>query len=266
MSNHEPSEVVYHLKKENLPFRSLDSGHTAGAGAGTPSGAGSNTHNPSSLPTSILHHAAFGRWRLGTCPVLSSLPARPASSSSAPCSSSTASAASASASATGYPSSSSSVPSARTAHELEHGCTRDSKGPEYENWQEKGRSGAEDDEDSIFLESEGLNTTYLFAMHLSVKSLSSSSTSTLSGVRSGGMGANVGGGGGGGGSTNAAGGSGRGGGGVIGGGGAGGATRNNKLVIKSYWSYNRPLDMWNQFTTTDDTPFFWSRVKSYGSG
>ena len=234
MSNHEPSEVVYHLKKENLPFRSADGGHSGGGGTPSVGGAGSSTHSPSSLPASIVQHAAFGRWRLGTCPVLSSLPARPTSPSSSSSSSS-----SSSASAAGSPSSSS-VPSARTAHELEHDCTRDSKGPEYENWQEKGRSGGEDEEDSVFIESEGFNPTYMFAMHLSIKSLSSTSSSVKSGVTG----------------TNAGG----------GGGGGGGGTRNSKLVIKSYWSYNRLMDVWHQFTTTDDTPFFWSRVKSYGFG
>lgn len=177
VSNHEPSEVVYHLKKENLPFRSSESSH----------------------PTSMFHHAAIGRWRIGACPVLASLPVTTASAAS-------------------------STPSARTQHELEHGCTRDSTPFALEgNCADQDRRQMEED---LFIESEGLNSTYMFAMHLSIQSSSSGAKSS------------------------------RGGGGV----------RNNKLMWKSYWSHNRVMDLWHQFPTTDDSPFFWSRVKSYGAG
>ncbi|KAI1739090.1 hypothetical protein F4680DRAFT_422821 [Xylaria scruposa] len=42
------------------------------------------------------------------------------------------------------------------------------------------------------------------------------------------------------------------------------ATRNNKLVWRGFWSYNRLTDDWAQFTLKNDKPFFFSRVKSYG--
>ncbi|KAI0547833.1 hypothetical protein F4679DRAFT_552866 [Xylaria curta] len=44
------------------------------------------------------------------------------------------------------------------------------------------------------------------------------------------------------------------------------ATRNNKLVWRGFWSYNRLTDDWAQFTLKNDKPFFFSRVKSYGVG
>ncbi|KAI0186350.1 F-box domain-containing protein [Xylaria flabelliformis] len=44
------------------------------------------------------------------------------------------------------------------------------------------------------------------------------------------------------------------------------ATRNNKLVWRGFWSYNRLTDDWAQFTLKNDKPFFFSRVKSYGMG
>ncbi|KAI0440111.1 hypothetical protein F4803DRAFT_528731 [Xylaria telfairii] len=44
------------------------------------------------------------------------------------------------------------------------------------------------------------------------------------------------------------------------------AARNNKLVWRGFWSYNRLTDDWAQFTLKNDKPFFFSRVKSYGLG
>ncbi|KAI4185978.1 MAG: hypothetical protein L6R41_003784 [Letrouitia leprolyta] len=45
---------------------------------------------------------------------------------------------------------------------------------------------------------------------------------------------------------------------------AGRGTRNNKLVWKGFWSYNRLTDDWAAFALRNDRAFFWSRVKSYG--
>lgn len=45
-----------------------------------------------------------------------------------------------------------------------------------------------------------------------------------------------------------------------------GATRNNKLAWMGYWSYNKLTDDWAEFGLKNDKAFFWSRVKSYGSG
>ncbi|KAI0016166.1 hypothetical protein F4780DRAFT_709692 [Xylariomycetidae sp. FL0641] len=42
--------------------------------------------------------------------------------------------------------------------------------------------------------------------------------------------------------------------------------RNNKLVWKGFWSYNRLTDDWAEFALRNDKPFFFSRVKSYGLG
>ena len=42
--------------------------------------------------------------------------------------------------------------------------------------------------------------------------------------------------------------------------------RNNKLNWKGYWSYNRLTDDWGEFGLKNDRPFYWSRVKSYGTG
>jgi F-box protein 9 len=44
------------------------------------------------------------------------------------------------------------------------------------------------------------------------------------------------------------------------------AARNNKLVWRSFWSYNKLTDDWAQFLLKNDKPFFFSRVKSYGVG
>ncbi|RYP69812.1 hypothetical protein DL769_005164 [Monosporascus sp. CRB-8-3] len=45
-----------------------------------------------------------------------------------------------------------------------------------------------------------------------------------------------------------------------------GKTRNNKLVWKGFWSYNKLTDDWAEFGLKNDKPFFFSRVKSYGIG
>ncbi|KAI0383507.1 hypothetical protein F5Y04DRAFT_250367 [Hypomontagnella monticulosa] len=42
--------------------------------------------------------------------------------------------------------------------------------------------------------------------------------------------------------------------------------RNNKLAWKGFWSYNKLTDDWAAFTLKNDKPFFFSRVKSYGTG
>lgn len=47
---------------------------------------------------------------------------------------------------------------------------------------------------------------------------------------------------------------------------AGKGARNNKLVWKGYWSYNRLADDWAEFGLKNDRAFYWSRVKSYGMG
>jgi F-box protein 9 len=47
---------------------------------------------------------------------------------------------------------------------------------------------------------------------------------------------------------------------------AGRGTRNNKLVWKGYWSYNKLTDDWAEFGLKNDRPFYWSRVRSYGTG
>jgi F-box protein 9 len=43
-------------------------------------------------------------------------------------------------------------------------------------------------------------------------------------------------------------------------------TRNNKLIWKAYWHYNKLTDDWGEFGLRNDKAFFWSRVKSYGEG
>jgi F-box protein 9 len=48
---------------------------------------------------------------------------------------------------------------------------------------------------------------------------------------------------------------------------AGKAARNNKLVWKGFWNYNRLTDEDDEFPLRkDDRAFFFSRVKSYGMG
>lgn len=43
-------------------------------------------------------------------------------------------------------------------------------------------------------------------------------------------------------------------------------TRNNKLMWRGFWSYNKLTDDWAEFGLKNDRAFFWSRVKSYGMG
>lgn len=47
---------------------------------------------------------------------------------------------------------------------------------------------------------------------------------------------------------------------------AGKSTRNNKLAWKGFWSHNKLTDDWGEFTLRHDKAFYWSRVRSYGSG
>lgn len=42
--------------------------------------------------------------------------------------------------------------------------------------------------------------------------------------------------------------------------------RNNKLVWKGFWSWNRISDDWSEFGLKHDKPYYFSRVKSYGMG
>ena len=48
--------------------------------------------------------------------------------------------------------------------------------------------------------------------------------------------------------------------------GRSGGTRNNKLTWLGFWSYNKLTDDWAQFSLRNDRAYFWSRVKSYGTG
>lgn len=45
-----------------------------------------------------------------------------------------------------------------------------------------------------------------------------------------------------------------------------GGTRNNKLVWRGFYSYDRLRDDWAEFGLKNDKPFFFSRVRSYGLG
>ncbi|ORY54826.1 uncharacterized protein BCR38DRAFT_453185 [Pseudomassariella vexata] len=45
---------------------------------------------------------------------------------------------------------------------------------------------------------------------------------------------------------------------------AGKAAKNNKLMWKGFWSYNKLTDDWGEFTLKNDKAFYFSRVKSYG--
>lgn len=47
---------------------------------------------------------------------------------------------------------------------------------------------------------------------------------------------------------------------------AGKGTRNNKLGWKGFFSYNRLTDDWGEFGLRNDRAFYWSRVKSFGTG
>ncbi|KAI9899360.1 hypothetical protein N3K66_005821 [Trichothecium roseum] len=45
---------------------------------------------------------------------------------------------------------------------------------------------------------------------------------------------------------------------------AGKGSRNNKVVWRAFYSYNKLTDDWAEFLLKNDKPFFFSRVKSYG--
>ncbi len=47
---------------------------------------------------------------------------------------------------------------------------------------------------------------------------------------------------------------------------AGKGTRNNKMIWRGFYSYDRLTDDWAEFTQKNDKPYFFSRVKSYGVG
>lgn len=47
---------------------------------------------------------------------------------------------------------------------------------------------------------------------------------------------------------------------------AGKAARNNKIVWRGFFSYNKLTDDWAEFTLKHDKAFFFSRVRSYGLG
>ncbi|KUI70331.1 F-box protein pof7 [Cytospora mali] len=47
---------------------------------------------------------------------------------------------------------------------------------------------------------------------------------------------------------------------------AGKASRNNKLMWRGFYSYNKSADVWDEFSLKEIKPFFFSRVKSYGFG
>lgn len=234
VSTHEPVEIVHHLTKENLPFRCSDGGGgSAVVTPGLPSGSGSGQAQAGvtlsggtgtgtgtgPLPSSVFQHAVRGRWRLSGCPVLGSFANDIEGRRK------------------------------RKEHEEEHGCLRDSTitgdggtpGEPYDptTIDESKREREGEGEGETYIQTEGLDKTYLFAMHLALRSSS---------ARSGG-GSSV-----------------PGGGGQTGGTGGGGGTKNNKLIWKSFWSYNRVLDSWDEFRVGNDRPFWFSRVKSYGMG
>ncbi|KAL4729023.1 hypothetical protein ACLX1H_003431 [Fusarium chlamydosporum] len=47
---------------------------------------------------------------------------------------------------------------------------------------------------------------------------------------------------------------------------AGKGSRNNKLIWRGFYSYNKLTDDWAEFHLKNDKPYFFSRVKSYGFG
>ncbi|KAF2758139.1 hypothetical protein EJ05DRAFT_378785 [Pseudovirgaria hyperparasitica] len=49
-------------------------------------------------------------------------------------------------------------------------------------------------------------------------------------------------------------------------GSAGRGARNNKLNWQGYWSYNKTTDDWGEFGLKHDKPYYWSRVRSFGTG
>ncbi|KAI9887860.1 MAG: hypothetical protein M1823_000382 [Watsoniomyces obsoletus] len=144
-------------------------------------------------------------------------------------------------------------PEQRLQHEQEHGCTRDndhlSNNTITSNEWEPDHARKIDEcmkEGEIYILTESLDRTYLFKMHLAL-------TSTVSRTPV------VGGGGGAGAGASASGNAGA-------GGARGGGIKNNKLIWRSFQSYNRFLDSWHDFQVGKDRPFWFSRVKSYGIG
>lgn len=205
VSTHEPIEIVHHLTKDNLPFRQKEgsSGRSrAETGSSGSVGSGGNLigsvgGSSSSLPSTVFQHAVHGRWRLTGCPVVTSPPSSKID----------------------------------VVHEREHGCTRDRFLTNTNaNTGTEGTgigTGTVEPEGDIHIQTEGLDTTYTFAMHLSIRSSSTrSSASSLSSS----------------------------------------TKTNNKLVWQSFWSHNRVTDVWHDLPILNDRPFIWSRVKSYGMG
>lgn len=47
---------------------------------------------------------------------------------------------------------------------------------------------------------------------------------------------------------------------------SGKGAKNNKLVWRGFWSYNKLTDDWAEFSRRNEKPLYWSRVRSYGSG
>lgn len=47
---------------------------------------------------------------------------------------------------------------------------------------------------------------------------------------------------------------------------AGTGARNNKMAWRGFWSHNRLTDDWAEFGLRNDRAYYWSRVKSFGSG
>jgi len=47
---------------------------------------------------------------------------------------------------------------------------------------------------------------------------------------------------------------------------SGKGARNNKLVWRGFWSYNKLTDDWAEFYRRNEKPLYWSRVRSYGIG
>ena len=47
---------------------------------------------------------------------------------------------------------------------------------------------------------------------------------------------------------------------------AGKGAKNNKLIWRGFWSYNKLTDDWGVFGLKNDKQFIFSRVKSYGYG
>ena len=241
VSTHEPAEIVHHLTKENLPFRS-----------GDPASVGLST---APLPGSVFQHAVRGRWRLGGCPFVTSFPQSSSSSSSTMTTTTT-----------------TTTTQVLSDHEEEHGCSRDHfiHHTDHDNDHDHDHDDHHDarherDEESeregnIHIQTEGVNPNYLFAMHLylplrttTTTTIISSSSSSLpsstiqrpsttttndptksssSTVEPGLI-------------TNSG---------------------NKKLLWRNYSGYNRLLRSWHHFNqVSDDRPFYWARVKSWSS-